>query len=98
MDDRSVITRFVAVNFGLGALLGFAFVAALMAFDVANLRSIVSTTEGGAVAVLLLLTGFMSLASGALLSTALEHTDEPQHGMPIPVRVAARSRRRPTFS
>ena len=94
MDDRSVITRFVAVNFGLGALLGFAFVAALMALDVANLRSIVSTTEGGAVAVLLLLTGFMTLASGALFSTALEQADEPPRGTPVPVRVAARSRAR----
>ncbi len=94
MDDRKIITRFVAVNFGLGALLGFAFVAALMALDVANLRSIVSTTEGGAVAVLLLLTGFMSLASGAVLSTALEQSDELTPGTPVPVRVAAPGRRR----
>ncbi|MCP8937266.1 hypothetical protein NK718_01955 [Alsobacter sp. SYSU M60028] len=89
MDDRKRIARFVGMNFGLGAVIGFAFVAAILVLDVSGLRSIAATTEGGAMAVMLLLMGCVSLATGAMLSTA--PADDPR---PVPVRSGARDRRR----
>jgi hypothetical protein len=94
--------RVLAINGLLGALLGVAFVAGLIALDTAGLRRLILGDPEGHFALLLLTLGFVVTCSSVMMGSAImQHRvtddDRPMGGgppKPVPVRLDARRKQR----
>lgn len=98
--DRDPLVRMVIVNWIMGACMGVAFAALLIAADVAGMGSLISSTDLAIPALALLFGGFAITFGGVIAATAIMLMNEDDdsdggHGFmlkPIPVRAVARSR------
>lgn len=93
----------VAIGFGLACL----FTAMLIAFDVANLRHLILSTQGGWLAVVMMVTFNTVVFAGVQFGIAVMRMAEPEEGprggrgvrvlpdmsRPVPVKAPARARR-----
>lgn len=93
----------VAIGFGLACL----FTAMLIALDVANLRHLILSTQGGWLAVVMMVTFNTVVFAGVQFGIAVMRMAEPEEGprggrgvrvlpdlsRPVPVKAPARARR-----
>jgi hypothetical protein len=89
----SLVLRHAAI----GALLGLAFVIALVALDAHGIGHLIASSDAGFAAIVLLAGGFMItfgsiVAGGAIMGIGAEAEPDEEGGRPVPVRVGARSR------
>jgi hypothetical protein len=95
------LIRLVLVNLAVGAFMGVAFAALLLAADFAGLRSLIVGTSVSGSALVLLFGGFAITFGGIVVTTAvmlMNDRDDHDGGdgikfEPAPVRVRARRRR-----
>lgn len=96
------LLRFHAIA---GAVLGVVFVAGVLAFDLAHIRTLAFASEDGVLAVVMLTIGsiitFSSVVMGSAIMTLTDKDDPPKGGhrqsrvetlVPVPVRVSQRAR------
>lgn len=96
------LLRFHAVA---GAILGVVFVAGVLAFDLAHIRTLAFSSEDGVLAIAMLTIGsiitFSSVVMGSAIMTMTDKDDPPKGGhrqkrgetlIPVPVRVSQRTR------
>jgi hypothetical protein len=92
------LVRLYVVQCAIGFGLSFVFVAALLALDVGHLRHLVTATQGGgvAVAMLLMFNGlvFAGVQFAITVMRMAEREAPPSNGslQPIPVRISDRHR------
>ena len=102
--ERDPLIRMVIVNLIVGAFMGVAFAALLMAADVAGIRTLILGVSVSLPALALLFGGFAITFGGVVAATAvmLMNEDDDSSGRgggdrfklePVPVRVRARPRR-----
>ncbi len=99
---RDPLIRMVIVNWIMGAFMGVAFAAVLLAADVGNLRALMLGHNTSYAAMALLFGGFAITFGGVIAATAVmltkeDHDSDGGHGSwlertpaPVPVRVRAR--------
>ena len=101
MRHNSDVLRLFFVNWTLGILLGFAFAAGILIFDVGGLFSLIKRSEVVVPAVALLFGGFAITCGGVVCASAimrLPREDEPPSGgmrleaEPVLARAPARGR------
>jgi hypothetical protein len=99
--DRDPLIRMIVLNWIVGAFMGIAFAAVLLAADVAQMRSLIMGTSVSIPALALLFGGFAITFGGVIAATAVMLANEDDdgddgHGFrlePAPVRATARRRR-----
>jgi hypothetical protein len=101
VQGRNPALGLVLRNAGLGALLGFAFAVLLVAADAHGLRALMSASDSGPLAFVLLAGGFMVtfgslVAGGAVMTLGTAEREPPHRGLgaalvPVPVRARRRA-------
>ncbi|MBX9757658.1 MAG: hypothetical protein K2Y29_02700 [Beijerinckiaceae bacterium] len=100
---RDPLVRMLVINWIMGACMGVAFAAVLLAADVAGMRSLIMGTDLAIPALALLFGGFAITFGGVIAATAvmlMNDKDDDRDGghgfqlRPIPVRVPVRVRAR----
>lgn len=101
MRHNSDVLRLFFINWTLGILLGFAFAAGILYFDLGGLYSLIRRSDMAVPAIALLFGGFAITCGGVVCASAImrmpREDEPPAGGMPIeaslvPIRVEQRGR------
>lgn len=82
MDRHNRVLRLFLVNWALGIFAGFLFASAILAFDIAHIRSLLTKTDFAIEAIALLYVGLCITCGGVVCASAVMRLPAEDDGLP----------------